>query len=263
MGVEGGDGNVLYARPVEAFERGGVRTRHACWLKFKERLIGGHFARLRRPRLTVELLQRLPAQPTELVVVPHVDEGPACACVLQVRVVQVGAVNGAVIVERGGDVQVADLFAVGIAHDVAQAPVVHALRAIFGIPDDLVNEVAEMQHKGEAVGFAHPFVFEDHPAIAILCALVGILATHENERYRARIAGGGRRDGAANAAAVALGITEAVPIHAGRLEAAYQHATRKVSVCRDWRARGCDHMNELRVASDFQLQTSGVGRAGP
>ncbi len=153
MGVKGGDGRVLQVRPVEAFERGGVRTHHARRLKFEECLIGGHFARLCGPRLTEELLQRLPAQPTELAVVPHVDEGPACARVLQVCVVQIGAVNGAIIDERRGDVQVVDLFAAGITHDVAQTPVVHALRAIFGIPDNLVDEVAEIQHEAPGFGF--------------------------------------------------------------------------------------------------------------
>ncbi len=70
-------------------------------------------------------------------VVPHRDEWPAGACILQIGVVQVGLVDRPVILDCCRNVQVIDLFAMGIPDDVAYAPVVHPLRAIFRIPDDL------------------------------------------------------------------------------------------------------------------------------
>ena len=82
-------------------------------------------------------------------IVPDAHERPARAGVLQIRILQVAAIQRAVVVERHGHVEVAHLLAGLEAHDVAQAPVVHALRPVFRIPDDLVDEVAEVQHEVE------------------------------------------------------------------------------------------------------------------
>src|SRR4029077_6085378 len=72
--VEARHGRVGHPRPVEALEPAlierVVRARGARRLELEERLVGGHLAGLCRPRATLELLQRLPAEPAELVVVP-------------------------------------------------------------------------------------------------------------------------------------------------------------------------------------------------
>src|SRR5665213_1789210 len=81
-------------------------------------------AGLGRTDLAVELLQSLPAEPAELVIVPHVDEGEPGARVLHVGIVQVAAVDGAVVLDRGRDVEVGDPLAMGITGDVADAAVV-------------------------------------------------------------------------------------------------------------------------------------------
>ena len=109
------------------------------------------FAGLGGPGRAVEDLQRLPPLPGEFVVVPHRDERPAGARVLQIRVVQIGAVDRPVIVDGRRDMEVLDLLTVRIPDDVAQASVVHALGAIFGIPDDLVDKVAQVQHEAQPV----------------------------------------------------------------------------------------------------------------
>jgi hypothetical protein len=118
-------------------------------LELKECLVGGDLARLRRAGLSFKYLQRLPAQPAEFVIVPHVHKGPAGTRVLNIGVAEICSVDCTVIFERPGNVKVADSFAARIADDVAQAAVVHPLRSVFGIPDDLVYKVAKMQHKAK------------------------------------------------------------------------------------------------------------------
>ena len=68
-----------------------------------------------------------------------------------------------------------------IAHDVADLAIVHALRAIFRIPDHFVDEIAEMQHEAETILFGGALVFVDHPAIGVLRALIRVLAADERE----------------------------------------------------------------------------------
>ena len=87
--------------------------------------------------------------------------------------------------------EVPDLFAVRIADDVAQAPVVHTLRPILRVPDDFVDEVAEVQHEAEPILLGGALILEDHPPIGVLRAVVGILAADEREAHRSRIVVGG------------------------------------------------------------------------
>src|SRR6185312_13810528 len=86
-------------------------------------LHGGDLASLPRPGGAVENLKRLPATPGELVVVPHRHERPAGTRVLQIRIVQVGAIDRAIVIDRGGDMKVLDFLAVLVAHDVPQLAV--------------------------------------------------------------------------------------------------------------------------------------------
>ena len=142
MIVELGNGSIHYLRWAEPLQRIPIRPRHSRRLIFEECLVGCHLSRLRRARFSLKFLQRLPSQPAEFVVVPHVDEWPAGAPILQVRIVQVGAINGAVPVKCSGNVKVTNFFRVRIAHNVSQSAVIHSLRAIFRIPHQLINEIA-------------------------------------------------------------------------------------------------------------------------
>src|SRR6478752_4970216 len=67
------------------------------WLILKERLIGCHFSRLSRKSFRSKLLETLPSLPAELMVVPHGYKGKVCARVLQLRVVQIRLIDGAII----------------------------------------------------------------------------------------------------------------------------------------------------------------------
>jgi hypothetical protein len=93
--------------------------------------------------------QPSPAQPAVFVVVPHVDKRPARTCVLKVRIVQVSTIDGGIVVDCGWDVDVSYLFSVLAANDVAQTTVVHSLRTILRILDDLVDEIAEVKYEAE------------------------------------------------------------------------------------------------------------------
>src|ERR1700737_1509548 len=101
---------------------------HPRRLVLKESLEGRYLLRLCRPRLSFKFLQRLPAKPTEFVVVPHVHEGATCACVLKVWVMQVRPVRGPIAAYRRWDVEIPNLFSVRIPDDVSQSRVVHPLR---------------------------------------------------------------------------------------------------------------------------------------
>src|SRR5580704_153795 len=138
------DRGIADSRRRELIERLAAWFQQPSRLIFKECLIGGHLSRLRGPGHAFKFLQTLPAQPAEFMVVPHADKGPAGAGVLQVRVMQVRAVDGAVVADVGRDMKVADFFAVLVADDIPNAPVVHALWAIFRIPDKLINEITKV-----------------------------------------------------------------------------------------------------------------------
>ena len=102
-------------RRIEAIKRRSTGLRDPRRLIFEESLIGSDFAGLRGQVLASKSLQGLPTQPAEFVVVPHVHEGPTGASVLKIGIVQICAIDGAIIVDRRRDVKVADLFAVRIA----------------------------------------------------------------------------------------------------------------------------------------------------
>jgi len=97
-------------------------------------------------------------------------------------------------------VEVGDLLAMFVAHDVAQPPVVHPLRAIFRVPDDLVDEVAEMQHESEPICRSCMLVLDDHAPVRVLRTLIGVLAAHERKFHWSRVTLGGRGQRAPHAA---------------------------------------------------------------
>ena len=195
-------------------------------------------------------------------VVPDRHEGPACTRVLQVRVLQIGAVQRAVVGERRGDAELADSLPVGKAHAIAQPPVVAApTRPVLRVVDYLVDEITEMQNERELFFDRRVLVLEDHPAVGILRAFTNVLAADEREAHGAWIV---RRVGRARtpeATAFAAFSGEAVPIDLSRPQAADQHATRMVGRCE--RTSACRRYDalECRILGHLDGQRHRLGRA--
>jgi hypothetical protein len=195
------------------------------------------------------------------VVVPHVDEGPTGARILQIGIAQIRAIHGAIVIERRGNMEIRDFLAMLVTHDVAQPAVVHALGPVFGIPDDLVNEVAEMQDKSKAFRRCGLLVFEDHPAIGVLSALICVLATHEGEFDGATVVFGGRCECAADSAAIAAAVGESVPILVRGLKTSNQYAARPIAGCQGCGGRGRDYVLEMRVFRELDFESGVRARA--
>src|SRR5262249_47190662 len=144
---------------------------HSCWLVFEPGLTRRNLSRLSRAN-PIKVLLTLPALPRELVVVPHTNKRPAGARILQVRVEQIAAIQRAVVFDRSRYVKVADLFAVGVADDVSKPASVHSTGSVLRIPDDLVDKVAEVQHKRKLFGLRSSLVLPDHSPIGVLGTLL-------------------------------------------------------------------------------------------
>src|SRR5262247_1111696 len=83
--------------------------------------------------------------------------------------------------------KVANLLAVFIANDVTQTASIISLRAILGIPDHLVDKIAEVQHKTQPLIRRPLLVFPDHAAVSICGSLLHILTTHKRKAHGATI----------------------------------------------------------------------------
>ena len=186
--VEFSDRRVLDRGRLEAVAvRAGPRDTRR--LVFPPRLVGRDLLGLRGALLAAEHLDALVSVPRELVVVPHRNERPAGARVLQVGVGEVGTVHRAVVRERHGQVVVAELVAVRVFEKWAQAAAaVLALRHLVRVIHHLVDEVAEVQHEAELLGARAALVLVDHAAIGVRGADRHVLAAHEREAHRARVA---------------------------------------------------------------------------
>src|SRR5690349_4555903 len=137
------DRSIDYFGWAEGGQRRAAGLDHSRRLKLKKCLHGRHFSRLGRKSFRSKLLETLPSLPAELVVVPHGHEWKMCTRVLQLRVVQIRLIDGAIIVHRGGDVKVRYFFAVRITDYVPDLSGIVCL-AVFGVPNQLVNEVAKV-----------------------------------------------------------------------------------------------------------------------
>src|SRR5882757_4010273 len=155
-------------------------------LILKERLIGCHFSRLRGYVFAPKILETLPAQPTVFVVVPHGHKRKMCTRVLQLRVVQICLIDGTIIVHRGGDVKVLYFFAVRITDYVPYLTGVVCL-AVFGVPNQLVNEVAKVQDETEFLVLRSAFVFINHSSVGVLRANVCVLTAYKRKTNRPRV----------------------------------------------------------------------------
>src|SRR6185312_7341052 len=202
VAIELFDRSVFYRWWIEALERPVPRS-DACGEIFEPGLIRRDLDALARLLERPRLDDALPALPREFVVVPHRDEQPARARVLEVGIGEIAFVDGAVAIDGQRDVEVADLVAIRDARDLVDRAVVACLHLV-GIFDHLVDEIAEVQNETELLGGGSAFIFVDHSAIGVELAFIDILTAHEREAHRAGIVWQRRRDRAADTAAVSV-----------------------------------------------------------
>ncbi len=199
-------------------------------------------------------------------IVPDADERPARAGILEVGISEIALVHGAIAVDGQRVVEIAGLSPIGNARDLIDRPV-EAGVSLFGILNDLVDEVAKVQHEAKLILRPRAFVFEDHPAISVELSFVDALAADEGEVHRPRVVRPRRGDGAADAAAVAVRVGESIPIDPRRLEPADEHPGGPVRRLRNRGARLRDDPAEPLVFGDFDRQYLALafteGPAGP
>jgi len=210
-------------------------------------------------RLAVEYLQTLPAEPAELVVVPHGHERKVRACILQIGIGEIRAIDGAIVVDRRRNMEVGMFFTVLVAYELTDAAIVIALRPVFRIPDEFVNEVAEMQDETQALVGCRVLVVVDHAPVGRLRAEIRVLAGNECEAHGAPVIMRRGRQRAADAAAIAVGIGEAIPVLARGFEAADEHAAGPVRVGCDGGFFDRDDVGEIGVFGHFEIERSGLG----
>src|SRR5690606_35022483 len=97
-------------------------------------------------------------------------------------------------------------------------------------------------------------VLEDHAPIRVLRAFAYVLATDESETRRPRIIGWRRGARAADSAAAAFFVHEAIPIDATWLEVRDEHSTRVVRFRDGTRRCSGEHSLEFRIFSDLNGQ---------
>src|SRR5436305_11672878 len=117
--------------------------------------------------------------------------------------------------------------AIGNSADLVDRAVVPR-RLLFGILDDLIDEITEVENEAELIGGRRALILKDHPAIAVELAFIHARAADKGEVDRPWIVRQRRGDRPADAAAVPLSIGEAVPVDARRLEMTDQHARRPI-----------------------------------
>jgi hypothetical protein len=86
------------------------------------------------------------------------------------------------------------------------------LRPILRVPNDLVDEVAEVEDEAQSFGGIAPFVVHDHTTIRITRAQLHVLATDECEARRTSVSPSWRGERPANPAAEAALVGEAIPV---------------------------------------------------
>ncbi len=243
-------GATFTARRIESFESRSRGLGDPGGDELPPRLVGRDAQRLRRFWLPVVLDGALPALPREFVVVADADERPPGARVLDVRIGEVAAIHGAIALERGRHMEVADLASVGNPADLVDGSVV-AVRDLLRIFDDLVDEVAQVQHEVQPLIGGRVPVFPEHAPPRVLLALVDRLAGDEGEADRSRVVSVRCGDGPADATAVALGVDESIPVDGGWLEARGEHPAGPIGFGENWRARPRYHLAELRIERDL------------
>jgi len=151
-------------------------------------------------------------------------------------------------------VKVRVLLAVRISHDVENFAVVHTLRPVFGIPDDLVNEIAQVKNESDLFRLACPLIFENHPPVSVLSSLIRVLAAYKDELHWTHVRFFWRGDRPPNAASFAKFVGESVPIHVTRFQPTYKHAAGVIGISADRRIGGGYHVLELFVFGDLDMK---------
>src|SRR5262249_37096602 len=167
--------------------------------------------------------------------------------------------HDAIALERGRHMEVADLASVGNPADLVDRPAV-AVRDLLWILDDLVDEVAQVQHEVQPLIRRRVPVLPQHAPPRGLLAVVDRLAGDEGEADSARVVPAGCGEGPADATAVALGVDESIPVDAGWLEARGEHPARPIGFGENWRARPRDDLAELGIERDLDGERRALRR---
>ena len=228
--------------------RAGWYSYHA-WLAATFRVCAGV------ARIAGDDLLTLIAVPREFVIVPHGHERPTRTRILQIGVEEEAAVERAIVLEIDREVEVLQLPARRIAHGAGQlAAAIHAVWHVLGIADDLVDEIAKVQHEAQLLCARAARVLVDHAPVGIHRAVGDVLAAGEGEAHRAIIVRHGRGERAADAAHVSGLVDEAIPVLARGAEARRKKAARPVGGRAHLNIAARDHVREGFVAGDFDHQ---------
>jgi hypothetical protein len=111
-----------------------------------------------------------------------------------------------------------------------------------------------VQHEAELLGAGTALVLVDHAAIRVPGADRQVLAAHEREAYRPRVALVRSGERAADATAVAVGVAEAVPVLCCGLESRGHEAAGPVGVGDDFGCSTYDHFPERGIGCHFHRQ---------
>src|SRR5690606_5602614 len=145
---------------------------------FEPRLVRGDLYGLTGPRRTALLKDALPALPREFVIVPDADERPASARVLQIWIGEVALIHRTVAFDRLRPVEIAGLTCIGDLADIIDRAI-EAFVSLFGVLNNLINEVAQVQYEANLILRPSAFILEDHPAVPVELSFVHALAAYE------------------------------------------------------------------------------------
>lgn len=196
-------------------------------LVLKPRLIGGDLACLRWTK-AAEVLLALPSLPRKFMIVTHAHKRPTGARILNIDIMQIGAVDRSVIRHIRWYVKIFDLLAGGVTEDVPDATIIHSLRPIFRIPDDFVKIIPQVHDEVEALIGRRLLIFKYHATIGVLRPVIAVLAADEGEAHGSCIVRRRGGQGAAETAAFAIGIDKTVPIFLRGFQSADQHPARPI-----------------------------------
>ena len=134
------------------------------------------------------------------------------------------------------------------------------IRPLVAVPDQLIDEVAQVQHEAQLLGARPAGVLVQHAAVGVHGPLGDVLTADEGEPGRPIVIVGGSGDRAADAAGVPGLVNEAVPVLAGRLEPRRQEAACPVGGGSDRHLAARHDPGEFRIARhlDGQPMRGGV-----
>src|SRR6185437_15598477 len=132
------------------------------------------------------------------------------------RVVQIRLIDGTIILHRGGDVKVRYFFAVRIPDDVSYLSGVVCL-PVFGVPNQLINEVAKMQDETQFFRLRSAFVLKNHSSVCVLRTEVCVLTAYKRKTNWSRIMIVRCSACPADSTAISITVCKTIPIGPSRL----------------------------------------------